>query len=336
MDSCLHSQPLLCSSLGLALGSALLVFATGCSGPPEISPLDSSEASGAVVVKKDAAYRANVKTGAFAELSQGHCYYELSKSATDATNLPLLVLVHGFSVPSFIWDPTFEEAVRRGRPVLRLDLYGRGHSSNPDTTYDMELFAGQVIELLEHLDVEELVDIAGLSMGGPICIRAAADHPTRFRTLVLISPSSFAPDYGNRARSAQPTAAEIQRFHEERMPTWADGQSSDFFNPEAFPDWVERCRGYAQHEGFARALLSTNRSTKPLIQEQHAIQSARYPVHMIWGVQDEVSPYASAKANVAARIPRAQVHLFERCGHIPQMEHPKKFNKLLFDTILNN
>ena len=311
----------------LILSSALVVITAACAG---------LSGDGALMVQKDATYRANVKTGAFVELSKGHCYYELSGPAIDETDLPLLVLVHGYSVPSFVWDPTFDEAVRRRRPVLRFDLYGRGHSSNPDTIYDIELFAGQVIELLDHLGFDDPVDLAGLSMGGPICIGAAANHPDRFRTLVLVSPSSFASNYGNRRNTAEPTAEEVVRFREQRMRTWADRQSSDFFNPKAFPGWAERCRGFAQHQGFARALLSTNRSTRPLIKEQHAIQRGRYPVHLIWGVQDEVCPYASAQENVAARIPRAQVHLFERCGHLPQMEHPNKFNRLLMDRILNH
>jgi len=42
--------------------------------------------------------------GSFIPLSDGITHYELSGK----TNGPPVVLVHGFSVPSFIFDPTFE------------------------------------------------------------------------------------------------------------------------------------------------------------------------------------------------------------------------------------
>ena len=122
--------------------------------------------------QKDAAYRAAVTTGDFVELDAGHCYYELGGPAHAEAEQALLVLVHGFSVPSYIWDPTFQEAVRRGRPVLRLDLFGRGHSSNPDTNYDPDLYADQIIGLLDHLEYRRPVHLVGLSMGGVVVARA--------------------------------------------------------------------------------------------------------------------------------------------------------------------
>ena len=42
-----------------------------------------------------------------------------------------VVLIHGFSVPYFIWDPTFEALHAAGMNPLRYDLYGRGYSDRP-------------------------------------------------------------------------------------------------------------------------------------------------------------------------------------------------------------
>ena len=50
--------------------------------------------------------------------------------------------------------------------MLRLDLFGRGHSSNPDTNYDPDLYADQIIGLLDHLEYQRPVHLVGLSMGG--------------------------------------------------------------------------------------------------------------------------------------------------------------------------
>ncbi len=76
--------------------------------------------------------------GQFIQLSQGMVHYELGGEP----NRPLVVLVHGFSTPSYIWEPTFQALIQAGFQVLRFDLYGRGYSDRPDTDYDLELFVG--------------------------------------------------------------------------------------------------------------------------------------------------------------------------------------------------
>ena len=74
-------------------------------------------------------------------------------------------MVHGFSVPSYIWDPTFKLLSDKGYFVISLDLYGRGFSENVDEIYTDELFANQVIELLQKLNIDS-AKFLGLSNGG--------------------------------------------------------------------------------------------------------------------------------------------------------------------------
>src|ERR1017187_5282006 len=59
--------------------------------------------------------------GSFIHLSDGITHYELSGPDTGK----LVVLVHGFSVPYYIWDSTFSRLVQQGFRVLRYDEYGR-------------------------------------------------------------------------------------------------------------------------------------------------------------------------------------------------------------------
>ena len=289
----------------------------------------------AETLAKDAAYRARVEVGAFAELPAGTCYYELGGPPTADTDEPLLVLVHGFSVPSFIWDPTFAAAVAGQRPVLRLDLFGRGHSSNPDVVYDVDLFADQVIDLLDHLRVHQPVDLVGLSMGGAVATRAASKRPDRVRKLVLVDSSGFSPDYGDNYDPSPVTARQVAAFQREVMTGWAAGQRADFYQPERFPQWTDRCRPLLRHKGFSRALLSTLRSLRSLEKDHAALQAAAFPVHLVWGRQDLACPFEVAEPLIHARLPRATTHLIDACGHLPQMEQPEIFEALLFDEILN-
>ena len=69
------------------------------------------------------------KGGAFIELSKGFTYYHEENSSS---NLGTILLIHGFSVPSYIWEPTLKRLSSSGYRVVTMDLYGRGYSSNPD------------------------------------------------------------------------------------------------------------------------------------------------------------------------------------------------------------
>lgn len=100
--------------------------------------------------------------GDFVRLPDGMVHYEL-KGPPDGQPV---VLVHGFSVPYYIWDPTFPALAAAGLRVLRYDLFGRGFSDRPDLPYTMELFVRQLKDLLEALQVNIPVSLVGLSLGG--------------------------------------------------------------------------------------------------------------------------------------------------------------------------
>ena len=57
----------------------------------------------------------------FVSLSQGMVQYEL----TGPVHAELAVLVHGFSMPAYLWNPTFEALRAACYRVLRFDLYCR-------------------------------------------------------------------------------------------------------------------------------------------------------------------------------------------------------------------
>ena len=123
-------------------------------------------------------------SGSFIELPDGVTHYELNNPEKENT----VILVHGFSVPYFIYDPTFEFLTQSGFRVVRYDLFGRGFSDRPDTRYNIDLFVNQLADLLEALPFTRPVNLVGLSTGGPITAAFTARFPERVNKLVLIDP----------------------------------------------------------------------------------------------------------------------------------------------------
>ena len=80
--------------------------------------------------------------------------------------------------------PAFE-----GFRVLRHDARGHGESGKPPGPYSLEMMAGDVVGLLDALDIEQ-VHICGVSMGGMIAQTVALDHPGRVASLALVNTTS--------------------------------------------------------------------------------------------------------------------------------------------------
>ena len=52
------------------------------------------------------------------------------------------------------------------------------------------------------------------------------------------------------------------------------------------------------------------------------------PTLIVWGLSDRVIPVAAA-ISYHRRIPHSRLEIFERTGHLPQLERPARFNALL-------
>src|SRR5882672_3534508 len=230
---------------------ALFFCLSGCS-------TKSLESADPETINKDDVFRAGITTGKFAKLTAGYTYYELANAQADT----ILVMVHGFSVPSYIWDSTYYAAEKRGFRAVRYDTYGRGFSDNPDAVYDVALFSQQLKELLDTLHIDRPVNLMGLSDGGRTISAFAFQYPGRVRNLIYVDAAGFntLPPSDSSA-SLMVTAEEIQGFKQsERYQTMAAGQLSDFYDSTRFRGWDKKYKEVMKYKGFVRALISTTKN----------------------------------------------------------------------------
>ena len=52
------------------------------------------------------------------------------------------------------------------------------------------------------------------------------------------------------------------------------------------------------------------------------------PVCLIWGKQDSITPPEVAD-EFHEKLPDSDLHLIDKCGHAPMMEHPELFNDIM-------
>jgi pimeloyl-ACP methyl ester carboxylesterase len=272
--------------------------------------------------------------GSFVQLSNGVTHYELANTDEQET----IVLVHGFSVPYFIFDPLFQFLSDSGFRVLRYDLYGRGFSDRPDTRYNIDLFVEQLFDLLEALRFSLNVNLIGLSMGGPITATFTTRHPERVRSLTLIDPA------GVRAVSLSPVLrmVKLPLVAEAALSVVGSGvfvrsAAKDFFDPNLVEQFTAQYRSQMQFKGFQRAILSTvrNNMLDSFIETYKLIGTMDKPVALFWGCNDMTVPFEYSD-DLRAAIPNAEFHAIEGAGHIPHYEKPEVFNPILLSFLRNN
>jgi pimeloyl-ACP methyl ester carboxylesterase len=271
--------------------------------------------------------------GQFIQLSNGMVHYQLGGNSA----APLVVLVHGFSTPSYIWDPTYQALIDAGFRVLRFDLYGRGYSARPELDYTLDLFINQVNELLDKLEITQPVHLVGLSMGGPIAAEFANQHPDSIRSLTLVDPlvtNMFASDTFPLTLPGigeYLMAVVMEPFY---LP---HAQSGDLVHPENYPDWENQYKIQTHYKGFGRAVLSTMRciAKEDTLAIYERLGEKDLPVLIFHGKEDQTISNADIDL-LLEMVPEHQFHEIEGAGHIPHYEKPEVVNPLLIQFFNEN
>lgn len=268
--------------------------------------------------------------GAFAELSDGQIHYRWDGPEDG----PVIVLVHGFSTPNFIYEQNVEALNAAGYRTLRFDHFGRGWSDRPRTRYDVDFYDRALVELLAHEGVDAPFGLAGLSMGGPIVAEFTARHPERVSKLVLLVPAGL-----DTAGADSPSAKLV------RTPIIGDWIWRMFgkgillgdaqYDENARSD-AEKLQGDVteqfEYRGYLQALLSTLRHM-PMADREETFQrlaATGVPVLAIYGDADETVLVSSA-GKLESLLPDADVRIVEGGEHGLNYQMHGQINPWLVD-----
>ncbi len=260
--------------------------------------------------------------GDFINLNKGVVYYEKS----DPSRKPNVVLVHGFSTPSFIWNSTYTHLADSGHSVLRFDLYGRGLSDRPNTAYDMNLYVEQLKELLDQLAVDKPVTLIGVAMGGTITTMFANRYPERVKKLTLIAPLIVLPSKPDLQVFRIPLIGEylskvilVKKLRQ--------GLTDLVYDASLYPLWNAKFDIQTNYQGYARAMLSTirNLANKDFKAEFSNLKTLNKPIQLIWGRNDALIPIEDSQL-ILDVVADNEFHIINNAGHLPHFEQPAEVN----------
>lgn len=265
--------------------------------------------------------------GTYQRLSDGVTHYRLDGPVDG----PLVVLVHGGTIPIWTWDAQVPALTGAGYRVLTYDAFGRGYSDRPDVSYGRALYAGQLGELLDSLGLADPFHLVGLSQGGGTVVTFTADHPERVRSLTLIAPVVF--DYSVNPVLRVPLLGEVvARTVGVRMLV-------ERFAPmvEAHPRRDAYTRLYTEQtrvEGFQRAILSMIRgdALRDFRTEYRRVGELSMPRMLIWGADDEEITREMVDT-AGTLVPDLEVHTVPDAGHGVVFERQDEVNRLLLEFL---
>ena len=245
-----------------------------------------------------------------------------------------ILFVHGLAGCWRNWLenlPYFGQAYR----AIALDLPGFGDSPMPSWDISMPNYGRLIHDFCERLGIDHLAALVGNSMGGFISTEAVIQRPERFERLVLVSAAgiSFWEAKGRRVEAAARMieAAAPQLLHGDRKFFLARPVGRQiafgrvFRNPNKLrPELLkEQTRPGLSAPGFADAMTSiAGYDTRERLPE------IEIPTLVVWGLNDQIVPVEAA-LGYHRLIPRSRLEIFERTGHLPQLERPARFNPML-------
>lgn len=243
------------------------------------------------------------------------------------TDLPTLLLIHGFPHDHTLWDPQVT-ALSDSAHVLAPDLRGFGTSGPVPEVMTMEAYAEDLKKLLDERGVppSEPVVLCGLSMGGYVALAFLERWPERVKALVLCNTRSGADTEEGRA-ARQETARNAK---EKGVPVIARAmlpkvlsEHTRTTDPELSAS-MEAMMARQRPEAVAAAALGMARRPD----RTALLSTITVPTLIITGAEDELMPLPTSEAMHQA-IAQSELVVIPNVAHLSNVEDPVRFNATL-------
>jgi pimeloyl-ACP methyl ester carboxylesterase len=240
-----------------------------------------------------------------------------------------VIFLHAGIADSRMWGPQAGEFAKHF-DVIRPDQRGYGKSELPPVAWSP---VEDLLALIDELGLKP-AHLVGCSMGGSFAIDFALDHPDRISKLVLVGSAiggfAFRPEHAHLFAEAATArrAGDLEALNHAMLHLFLDG-----------PD---RPRGYVK-EPLRRLFLDMNAiavrsdfEKSPPAQNMLAIRRLHEitaPTLVVAGDKD-VPTVMEAADLLTDSIPGARKAIIRDAAHLPNLERPEEFNRIVLEFLL--
>ncbi len=166
--------------------------------------------------------------------------------------------------------------------------------------------------------------LLGNSLGGHISLLFSKFYPEKVKGIIITGSSGL---YENAMGDGYPKRGDYEYIKTKTQDV--------FFDPKVATKKI--VDDVFETVNDRNKVIKTLAIAKSAIRHNMAkdLPKMKIPTAIIWGKQDNVTPPSVAK-EFNSLIPVSDLYWINNCGHAPMMEHPDKFNEIMFSWIKKN
>jgi len=247
-------------------------------------------------------------------------YYDLVGSEAD----PVVCFTHSLAADSGMWAEQLPVLIGAGFRVLRLDMRGHGGSDAVPGDYTMEQLADDVVTVINALGIGQ-VHYVGLSIGGMFGQAFALKHGDRVKSLILCDTHSAsvrdAKEQWAPRIAAVKQANSLMPIADATMERWLTDRYKQA-NPKRWKQIRETVVGTTPQGYYGCVAAIQNFDFRA------QLPSLMVPVLVLCGADDPGAPPSESR-QIVELLPKARYEEIADARHLPNVEHPEIFNRLL-------
>ncbi len=260
-------------------------------------------------------------------------YMDVPPSGPD--NGRTVMLFHGMNFAGIGFAPTIEELSAAGFRTIAVDRIGYGRSSKLDIPYNLNMFAANARDLMDHVGVDE-VAVVGHSMGGMVASRFAMTYSDVTSHVVFVNQIGMGDQRQSRG----------WRDHEEVYQSALNANYQSilrnhmlYYNEGWKPEYLDFVYyQYGQTLGSEWPKLARIRAWQQMILYFDPVlydwQHIDTKALVIGGELDRLTPnFADQARNVAETLQNAELRLYPGIGHNPHFEYPEQYHADLIEFL---
>lgn len=257
----------------------------------------------------------------YAQVNDAQLYYE-----DTGGDKPPVLFTHGIFFSSAMFAPQLE-ALRSQYRCIALDWRGQGQSEVTLGGYDVDNLARDCMDLMTHLGVRRF-DWVGLSIGGVVGIRMAAQWPARIRSLFAIGAAADCEPYEKLSKYE----TLFEKILHEGFESIREQMAPIIFGPDFLADpsraalreqWLDTM--------CANDRVACCRAAAPILRRRdirYLLAHVKCPVFVTTGEHDGANGPARAQM-IHEGIAHSQLEIIPRAGHTATIEEPAALNAML-------
>ncbi|HMR99628.1 MAG TPA: alpha/beta hydrolase [Anaerolineales bacterium] len=266
-----------------------------------------------------------VKSG-FVNNGSARLYYETAGNGSS------FAMIHAGVADNRLWNNEFAYFANSHR-VLRHDMRGYGKSEPVNGEFS---HMDDLVALLDTLEFHEPLIMMGCSMGGGLAMDFALTYPSRVKALIMVcsAPSGLELDVPTPAKFADAEkafeAGNLDLVCEIETQIWFDGTDR---TPEQVNQEMRKLVYDMNRKALAYEAMNLGKrlpNTETLAFDRLA--DLKIPVLVIVGAQD--TPFIQGAADyMAENIPSAKKVKMDDAAHLPNLDHPEEFQRIVSDFL---